>query len=57
MPGLPGRPWYKNLIFAPGRFTGYAAKTLPAVREAVEERRWSDADKIRACDGGGAGCV
>ena len=43
--GLPGRPWYKNLIFAPGRFTGYAAKTLPAVREAVEERRWADADK------------
>jgi N-acetylated-alpha-linked acidic dipeptidase len=43
--GLPGRPWYKNLIFAPGRFTGYQAKTLPAVREAIEERRWSDADK------------
>ncbi len=43
--GLPSRPWYKNLIYAPGRFTGYQAKTLPAVREAIEERRWADADK------------
>ena len=43
--GLPGRPWYRNLIFAPGRFTGYDAKTLPAVREAIEERRWADADR------------
>jgi N-acetylated-alpha-linked acidic dipeptidase len=43
--GLPGRPWYKNLIYAPGRFTGYDAKTLPGVREAIEERRWSDANR------------
>ena len=43
--GLPGRPWYKNLIYAPGRYTGYGAKTLPAVREAVENQEWSDADK------------
>jgi N-acetylated-alpha-linked acidic dipeptidase len=42
--GLPGRPWYKNLIYAPGRFTGYRAKTLPGVREAIEDRRWADAD-------------
>ena len=42
--GLPGRPWYKNLVYAPGRFTGYGAKTLPGVREAIEEQRWSDAD-------------
>jgi N-acetylated-alpha-linked acidic dipeptidase len=42
--GLPGRPWYRNLIFAPGRLTGYGAKTLPGVREAIEDRRWSDAD-------------
>ncbi len=42
--GLPGRPWYRNLIYAPGRFTGYDAKTLPGVREAIEERRWSDAN-------------
>jgi N-acetylated-alpha-linked acidic dipeptidase len=43
--GLPGRPWYKNLVYAPGRFTGYGAKTLPGVREAIEERRWADADR------------
>lgn len=43
--GLPGRPWYKNLIYAPGVFTGYGAKTLPGVREAIEEERWADADK------------
>ena len=42
--GLPGRPWYKNLVYAPGRFTGYGAKTLPGVREAIEDRRWADAD-------------
>lgn len=43
--GLPGRPWYKNLVYAPGRFTGYGAKTLPGVREAIEERRWADANE------------
>ncbi len=43
--GLPGRPWYRNLIYAPGRFTGYGAKTLPGVREAIEEQRWSDANR------------
>lgn len=43
--GLPGRPWYKNLVYAPGRFTGYGAKTLPGVREAIEDRRWADADR------------
>jgi len=40
-PGLPGREWYKNQIFAPGLYTGYGAKTLPAVREAVENKQWS----------------
>jgi N-acetylated-alpha-linked acidic dipeptidase len=43
--GLPGRDWYKNLVYAPGRYTGYEAKTLPGVREAIEDRRWSDADR------------
>jgi N-acetylated-alpha-linked acidic dipeptidase len=43
--GLPGRTWYRNLIYAPGRFTGYGAKTLPGVREAIEDRRWADADR------------
>jgi N-acetylated-alpha-linked acidic dipeptidase len=41
--GLPMRPWFKHLIYAPGRFTGYGAKTLPGVREAIEERRFADA--------------
>ena len=43
--GLPGRQWFKNLVYAPGRFTGYGAKTLPGVREAIEDERFDDADK------------
>ena len=43
--GLPGRTWYKHALYAPGRFTGYGAKTLPGVREAVEERRFADANR------------
>jgi len=42
--GLPGRTWYKNLIYAPGRYTGYGAKTLPGITEAIEEERWIDAN-------------
>ena len=42
--GLPGRPWYKNLIYAPGRYTGYEGKTLPGITEAIEEQRWADAN-------------
>ena len=38
--GLPGRPWYVHEIYAPGRYTGYGPKTLPAVREAIEARDW-----------------
>jgi N-acetylated-alpha-linked acidic dipeptidase len=38
--GLPGRPWYRHLIYAPGIYTGYGAKTLPGVREAIEDGRW-----------------
>jgi N-acetylated-alpha-linked acidic dipeptidase len=41
--GLPGRPWYQHLIYAPGRETGYAAKTLPGVREAIEQRHFAEA--------------
>lgn len=43
--GLPGRDWYKHSLYAPGRFTGYGAKTLPGVREAIEERRFADANR------------
>ena len=42
--GLPRRPWYKHEIYAPGYYTGYDAKTIPGVREAIEERRWDDAN-------------
>ena len=41
--GLPARPWYRHLIYAPGMLTGYGAKTLPGVREAIEGRRWAEA--------------
>ncbi|MEA3059049.1 MAG: hypothetical protein QOE50_461 [Sphingomonadales bacterium] len=41
--GLPGRPWFKNLVYAPGTLTGYGAKTLPGVREGIEQRRFDDA--------------
>jgi len=34
--GLPRRPWFRNLIVAPGLYTGYGVKTMPGIREAVE---------------------
>lgn len=43
--GLPGRPWYRHQIYAPGRYTGYGVKTLPAVREAIELRNWNEAEE------------
>ena len=43
--GLPGREWYRNQLYAPGLYTGYGAKTLPGVREAVEARRWDEASR------------
>jgi len=41
--GLPRRPWYRHMIYAPGFYTGYGVKTLPAIREAIEQRNWSEA--------------
>ena len=46
--GLPGRPWYRNLLYAPGMETGYGVKTLPGVREAIEQRRFDEADRYAA---------
>jgi N-acetylated-alpha-linked acidic dipeptidase len=43
--GLPGREWYRHMIYAPGLHTGYEAKTLPAIREAIEDRRWDEANQ------------
>ena len=41
--GLPRRPWYKHAIYAPGFYTGYGVKTLPGIREAIEQRNWTEA--------------
>ena len=41
--GLPGRPWFTHDVYAPGFYTGYGVKTLPAIREALEERQWAQA--------------
>lgn len=41
--GLPRRSWYKHQIYAPGFYTGYGVKTLPGVREAIEQRNWEEA--------------
>ncbi|OOG39529.1 folate hydrolase [Rhodanobacter sp. C06] len=43
--GLPGRTWFKHMIYAPGMLTGYDVKTVPGVREALEARRWDEADR------------
>jgi len=43
--GLPGRDWYRHMIYAPGSHTGYGVKTLPGIREAIEERRWDEANQ------------
>ncbi len=43
--GLPRRPWFKHAIYAPGFYTGYGVKTLPGVREAIEERQWKEAEQ------------
>lgn len=42
--GLPGRPWYRHYVYAPGLYTGYGVKTFPAVREAIELRKWDEAN-------------
>ncbi|MEJ2370638.1 MAG: transferrin receptor-like dimerization domain-containing protein [Gemmatimonadales bacterium] len=41
--GLPRRPWFRHQIYAPGFYTGYGVKTLPGIREAIEERKWDEA--------------
>ena len=41
--GLPRRPWYRHQIYAPGYYTGYGVKTLPGIREAIEQRNWKEA--------------
>jgi N-acetylated-alpha-linked acidic dipeptidase len=43
--GLPRRPWYKHTIYAPGFYTGYGVKTMPGIREAIEQRNFDEAQK------------
>ena len=42
--GLPRRPWYRHEVYAPGFYTGYGVKTLPGVREAIEQKSWAEGD-------------
>jgi N-acetylated-alpha-linked acidic dipeptidase len=42
--GLPERPWFKNQIYAPGAYTGYGAKTVAAVHEYMDEKKWKEAE-------------
>ena len=43
--GLPRRAWYKHQIYAPGYYTGYGVKTLPGIREGIEEKHWQEAQE------------
>ena len=43
--GLPGRPWFRHLLYAPGRYTGYGVKTVPGVREGIEQHHWAEAEE------------
>ena len=40
--GLKNRPWYKHSLYAPGFYTGYGVKTMPGIREAIEQNEWGD---------------
>ena len=42
--GLPRRPWFRHQIYAPGFYTGYGVKTIPGVREAIEQKNWAEAN-------------
>ncbi|HEX6823005.1 MAG TPA: transferrin receptor-like dimerization domain-containing protein, partial [Candidatus Sulfotelmatobacter sp.] len=43
--GLPRRPWFKHLLYAPGVYSGYGVKTVPGVREGIEQKRYSEAEQ------------
>ncbi|HVX40660.1 MAG TPA: transferrin receptor-like dimerization domain-containing protein [Gemmatimonadaceae bacterium] len=65
--GLENRPWYKHLLYAPGFYTGYGVKTMPGIREAIEQGKWADVNheisrvaqalsrEAKALDGAAAG--
>jgi N-acetylated-alpha-linked acidic dipeptidase len=41
--GLPKREWFRHQIYAPGLYTGYGVKTIPGIREGIEEKAWEEA--------------
>lgn len=43
--GLPGHPWFRHQLYAPGRYTGYDVKTIPGAREAIEQHNWEEANR------------
>lgn len=48
--GIPRRSWFTHFIYAPGFYTGYGVKTLPGIREAIEQRNWNEANaQIAVC--------
>jgi len=49
--GLPDRPWFQHQIYAPGFYTGYGVKTMPAIREAIEQDKWPLAEQSIAVVG------
>ena len=46
--GLPGRSWFKHVLYAPGFYTGYGVKTIPGAREAIEQKRWAEFETQQA---------
>ena len=40
---MPSREWFKHLLYAPGFYTGYGVKTLPGIREGIDQRAWNEA--------------
>lgn len=48
--GLPRRPWYKHTLYAPGFYTGYGVKTMPGIREAIEQKNWQEAQQQISTD-------
>ena len=43
--GLPRRPWFKHSLYAPGFYTGYGVKTVPGIREAIEQKNWIEVNE------------
>jgi N-acetylated-alpha-linked acidic dipeptidase len=42
--GLPERPWFKNLVYAPDAYSGYGANPFPSIRDYMEQKQWREAD-------------